>query len=375
MPKFLATTQRGLGKSLEQELRNLNLKVLSSYDTGVYFEGNWADCYKANLCLRSASRVLYSILDFPAYNKDELYDNLQKHDFTKYISPNGTLYIEAKASDSKNFSDQRFVAMRTKDAIVDQFYAKFDERPDVDSKDPDLSVFVKMNKNQVNVSIDTSGEALFQRGYRIERVDASLKETLAAGLLQLSGWNKEIAILDPMCGSGSFLTEAALMALNVAPGTLRKSFAFQGLHNFQPEAWDEVLEEAMSQEKQELNFKFYGSDIDGKAVKIARANAKSAGVDEYIEFERKEILDLQPPCEKGIIIVNPPYGDRLGDEHMLKDVYRDFGHVLKERFKGWQMWMLSGNPELPQHLKMKATQRIPIMNGNIECRFLHYDIR
>jgi putative N6-adenine-specific DNA methylase len=374
MPQFFAATATGLAEPLELELKELGFTGTQKIASGVMFESNWEGCYKVNLMSRLASRVLKPILDFDAYQGDEIYHNINKHDFTKYIKPSQTLKIEASISDSM-MRDQRFVAMKVKDAVVDQFTDKFGVRPDVDNINPDLRIYVKVVKNRFHVSIDTSGESLFMRGYRREAGPAPLKENLAAGLLWLANWDRQSPIVDPTCGSGTILIEAALMALKVAPGSFRKEFGFQHLAGYQEEAWQKVLEEALDQELEELPFKFYASDIDRTVLKAAKENARRAGVDHVIEFKAESVSTLMPPPEvKGILISNPPYGARMGEEDELKDVYRDLGHTLKHNFKGWDAWILSGNKDLIMDLKLKATRKHFLFNGPLECRYLKYSM-
>ncbi len=373
MPQFFASTARGLVEPLEKELKDLGLKVTDKTAGGVYFESNWEGCYKANLHSRLASRILKPILDFTAYQPDELYNQILRHDYTKYIEPTQTISIDVTIKDSK-MRDQRFVAMKIKDAIVDQFREKFGVRPDVENDNPDLRIHVRAIRNQFNVAVDTSGDSLFMRGYRKEVGEAPLKENLAAGLLALTEWDQKSPLVDFMCGSGTFLIEGAMMALNVAPGIHRKHFAFQNWLSFDEQAWDKLIDEAVAGEKEELEFQFFGYDIDRKVLTAAKANAKAAGVDHVIEFKREAVATVEPPVEKGLAVCNPPYGARIGDEDNLRDVYRDLGFTLKHRFKGWDCWILSGNKDLIMDLKLKSTRKFFVFNGNIECRFLKYSM-
>jgi putative N6-adenine-specific DNA methylase len=240
MPEFFAVSSKGLIEVLESELKALGLTTTSRKPSGVGFESNWEGCYKANLHLRTATRILKPILDFPAYQYEELYDNVLKHDFTKYIDPNGTIAVDAVVRESK-LSDQRMIALKVKDAIVDQFRDKFGVRPNVDTKNPWLKIVVRVVKNQVSMAIDTSGTSLSLRGYRSEAGDAPLREHLAAAIVQMTGWDKESVIYDPMCGSGTLLIEAALMARKIAPGTLSKGFCFQKFNGFQEDVWSRLV--------------------------------------------------------------------------------------------------------------------------------------
>jgi putative N6-adenine-specific DNA methylase len=374
MPQFVATTSQGLQEALIDELSGLKFQDIRKVAGGAEFSGEWSECYRANLLLRSATRILLPVLEFEAQTGGDLYHGVMKHDFTQYIPPEKTLAVDSSVTDSP-LRDQRFVALKAKDAIVDQFREKCGRRPDVDAQNPDLKVFVRARGERVLVAIDTTGDPLFKRGYRFSGGDAPVKEHVAAGLLQLSGWNREIPIVDPMCGSGTFLVEAALMAMKVAPGSLRKGFAFQSFSNFDGEVWSSLLNDVMGEEREELPFKFYGFDISKKTLKTAEKNAERAGVDECVVFKQQPVQELEPPCEKGVIIVNPPYGHRLGDEDALRDIYRDFGYVLKRHFQGWDVWLLSGNAKLPGLLGLKASRKHQVFNGPLECRWLHYEIR
>lgn len=400
MATFFALTSRGLVDALRDELAELGAKNLVKEPGGVYFDSNWATVYRANLRLRTATRVVKPILQFPAYKNEDLYNNIRKFDFTSLIPPEGTLAVEASVRDSV-FQDQRFVAMKVKDAIVDQFRDKFGSRPSVDNDKPDLVIVVRAFKNTFSVSLDTSGDPLFKRGYRVGTGEAPLKEHVAAGLLRLAEWDLETPIVDPMCGSGTILIEAALMARKIAPGTLRRRFGFMGWKGYDSVAFKKELDAAMALEddanarlettlervypatmaadakvstEERRRPLFFGYDVDAKVVKQAQANAREAGVDDLISFRRHAMETLEAPVEKGILITNPPYGVRLGEEETLKDVYRDLAFTLKNRFKGWSAFVLSGSPALSSAMKLKATRKSPVYNGRIECRLLKYDM-
>lgn len=373
MPKFFATTSRGLGEVLKLELEQLGCEKIEKGPGGFFFEGPWAQCYRVNLRSRVATRIMLPILDFPAYNPDDLYHNIRKHDFTKYIDADGTMAVEANVRDSGAFRDQRFVAMKVKDAIVDQFRDKTGVRPDVDSDRPELPIIVRAVKNSFSVSIDTSGDPLFKRGYRMGHTEAHVKEHLAAGILMLMEWDRKSPLVDPMCGSGTFLIEGALMALNIAPGSLRKRFAFQSFKGFQKAEWEAEVESALADEKTELDFQLFGFDSDRKALQVATQNAEAAGVGNVIQFQRLLMQTLQvPPAETGTLVVDPPYGERMGTHDELVDTYKDLAHVFKTCFKNWDCFVLSGAPELSAAMKLKAERKFPLYNGPIECRLLKY---
>jgi len=374
VPQFYASSSKGLSEALATELKNLGLEVTETDTFGVKFESNWEGCFKANLCSRLATRISLPVLEFPAYNPDEVYDNVMKHDFTRYLSPEQTLMVHSTVKES-SIRDQRILALKVKDAIVDQFRKKHDRRPDVNKDTPDTVFSIFGFKNNFHLSVDTSGAPLTRRGYRKSVVTAPLREHLASGILELTGWDRNTPIVDPMCGSGTFLIEAALMATNVMPGTFRDKFSWQHFSHVDKSPWDGLLEKTLEDESEELDFKFYGFDTDWDALDAAQKNAKRAGVDHLIEFQKCDIRELErPEVENGMIVTNPPYGIRLGDEHFLDELYKDFAFQMKQQFAGWDMWLLSGNAELTRNLKMKATQKMPIMNGNLDCRLINYKI-
>ncbi|MBT4761452.1 MAG: RNA methyltransferase [Bdellovibrionaceae bacterium] len=372
MPKFLALTSKGLVDPLYEEMQELGLNRLNKLSAGVSFEGNWRDCYLANVKLKSATRVALTILDFPAYQPEELYQNIKKHDFTKYIEPHQTLAIKAKVSDSTKWQDQRYVTLKAKDAIVDQFREKYDFRPNVDSKNPDLLILIKVFKNQFSVSVDTSGKSLAHRGYRVNSVEAPLREHLAAGLLKIAKWDPAICLLDPFCGSGTFLTEAALMAL---PQRIHREYGFERFKIFQEDTYEKLKAEFAEERPLELDLKLYGSDNDNVTILKAKENIRKAGVSEYVKVSSRDFRNIKAPCEKGMIIMNPPYGVRLDEVEELKKLYFQISQKMKEEFVGWELWLLSGDSELSKALKFKADEKYFVYNGGIECRFLKYTIR
>jgi len=375
MAKFFASCPTGLADLVEKELQELGLKTGTKTMGGVVFDSNWEGCYKANLHSRFASRILKPLLDFPAYTPEEIYNNVRKHDFTKYIKPDQTIAIDATVRESK-IADQRFLAMKVKDAIVDQFRDKYGVRPNVSNDNPDLRIHIKGVRNQFHMQLDTSGHSLFMRGYRTKTGEAPLKENLGAGLIALAGWDKKSPLLDLFCGSGTILIEAAMMAANMAPGIHREGFGFMNLLDFNQEAWLRVLDEAESQELESIEAQLFGYDHDKRVLQMAKDNARNAGVAKFIDFKNTPISVAAPPPEipAGMILTNPPYGARIGDEDNLKDVYRDLGFSLKTRFDGWDAWILSGNKELLSEMKLKSTQKVFLMNGNIECRLLKYEM-
>ncbi len=375
MPEFFASCPKGLSEVLEKEIRDLGIENTKLTQLGVFFESNWKECYRVNLSSRIASRILKPIKDFFAYHQDELYQQVSKIDFSKHFDVTKKIKVECSLHDSI-LHDQRFVAMKVKDAIADHFREHTGGvRPDVDTKDPDVRIHVRGIKNEFSIALDTSGESLFKRGYRMESGLAPLKENLAAGLLKLSSWDQQSPLIDPFCGSGTFLIEAALMALKIPPGSFRKRFGFQNLKNYDPEVWNMVVSEEIAKEKDSLDFKLYGFDLDSQVLKKAKANAENAGVLQYLQFQRKDIAELESPVSLGTVVTNPPYGARLGEEDLLHDTYKDFSHSLKTHFKGWNAWVLSGNKEFSKDFHLKNSRKFFVFNGAIECRFLSYAIK
>lgn len=373
MPKFLALTSRGLEPAVHDELVELGFRSPKIKPLGVEFESNWEGCYRANFWLRSATRVVLPILDFPAYQPEDLYNNLKRHDFTKYIRVDQTLAVDAKTRLSNAFRDQRFLALKTKDAIVDQFRDKFGSRPNIDTENPDLRVMVRVVKSEASVAIDTSGESLAHRGYRKVSVMAPLREHMASGLIRLAGWNPNSTLVDPMCGSGTFLIEAALRSMGRPPGGRRLEYGFMKLQGFNAEAWDKVKREGLRARSPQV--RLLGFDKEPSAIRAAQENARQAGVDALVSFRHMDMNRLKRQGATGMVITNPPFGERLGEIEKLKVVYAELAQTLKREFTGWDCWLLSGNDELTQGLRLKAERRIQVYNGNLDCRFLYYPMR
>lgn len=378
MPRFLTITSRGLLETLEAELQSLEIKRVRRRSDCVEFDSSWADLYKVHLLSRVATRVLLPILDFQAYNQDDLYHGIfKRHDFTQYISPHQTLRIESHVRDHKNLRDQRFVAMKVKDAIVDQFQNKFGERPSVGEEDrADLRVVVRLIGPQISVALDLTGDSLSNRGYRKQAGEAPVREHVAAGLLRMAKWSPPTALVDPFCGSGTILIEAALSLAGTSTLKRRRAFAFEKLSNFQPEAFEQVKKSVPTRKAAPSKPYLFGYDKDASVIEIARSNARAAGVENWILFQVKDVKELKPPSgiESGLIVTNPPYGVRLEDKKRAFDLMGTFATTLKKEFKSWDAFVLSGDPEVSAGLRLKAKSRQPVWNGPIECRLLHYPL-
>jgi 23S rRNA G2445 N2-methylase RlmL len=375
MPTFLGLTSRGLNEPLASEIQEIKVKKVRSRPDAVEFEGSWADVYRVHLQSRLATRIFLPVADFQAYNEDDLYYGVsRKHDFTKYITPQQTLKVEAHVRDNKALRDQRFVAMKVKDAVVDQFWTKFNERPSVSFDNADLRLVVRVVGSKVSLAIDLTGDPLSHRGYRRFAGAAPLRENVAAGLLRLSGWQAPLPLVDPFCGSGTVLIEAAL---GLGAGSLnkrRRRYAFENLSIFQADKWASVNVPPIRKAAPSKPFLF-GYDKDPVILQRARENARNAGVENWILFQQRDIRELKAPADRGVIITNPPYGERIGDVKGIAALYGDFAATLKREFKDWDAWILSGSTEASAGLRLKSVRKIPIWNGPIECRFLHYPLR
>ena len=369
---FFATTAKGVEDILAMELNALGMSDVTVERGGVRFRGDIADCWRANLWLRTASRVLMPVAEFPCATPDELYNGVRTVPWQNWLTPDMTLAVDCSLRDS-DMTHSGFVALKTKDAIVDAIRDLCGRRPDVDTKDPDLRVNIHLVKNLCTVSLDTSGASLDKRGYRLERTEAPLRETLAAALVMLTGWDGTVPLVDPMCGSGTILIEAALIAGRRAPGQNR-GFGFQRWPGFDAQRWNRLLEEARQEALGELPTRLRGGDVDSKALSTSRYNAERAGVAGFMSFTRGDVRDFSPPEGPGVLICNPPYGERLGEVERLKGLYREIGDMLKQRCKGYTAWIFTGNPELAKSVGLKASRRIVLFNGPIECRLSKYEM-
>jgi len=370
---FFATTAKGVEEVLAAELVRLGSQDVKIESGGVRFGGGMEAAYRANLWLRTASRVLMPLAEFACETPEQLYEGVRSIGWTTFLTPAMTLAVDCNLRDSA-LTHSGFVALKTKDAIVDEVRDRVGTRPNVDTKDPDLRVNVRLFRNRCTVSLDCSGTPLDRRGYSLERHEAPLKENLAAALIELSGWDGSVPLLDPMCGTGTIAIEAALKALRIPPGLLRAGFGFQRWQGFDRPLWERIVEEARQGMLAALPAPILGSDISHSAIAMANENARRAGVGELISLGRGEIGALAPPPGPGILIFNPPYGKRLGEEEALKPLYKEIGDVLKQRCKGYTAYLFTGNLELAKSVGLKAARRIVLYNGPIECRLLKYEM-
>ena len=371
--QFFATTAKGVEEVLAAELNRLGMQEVTPEGGGVRFAGTMEAAYRANLWLRSASRVLMPLAEFACETPEELYQGARSVPWTDYLTPSMTLAVDCNLRDSV-LTHSGYVALKTKDAIVDELRERCGSRPNVDTKDPDLRVNVRLFRNRCTLSLDCSGTPLDRRGYRLDRHEAPLKENLAAALVELSGWDGSVPFLDPMCGTGTIAIEAALKALRIPPGLLRSGFGFQRWPGFDRGLWERLVDEARAGMLVALPAPVLGSDISHSAVAMANENARRAGVANFIGLGRGDIAELAPPPGPGVLIFNPPYGKRLGEEEALKPLYKEIGDVMKKRCKGYTAYLFTGNLELAKCVGLKASRRIVLYNGPIECRLLKYEM-
>ena len=370
--KFFATCARGLEKILAEELRELQADSVEVGRGGVGFDGDLALLYRANLWLRTEVRVLWPILEAPVKSPDDLYLAVQSLDWSKFMTPAHTLAVDCNVRDS-SITHSMYAALRVKDAICDQFVEKVGKRPSVDTETPMVGLNLHIYQDQAVLSLESSGESLHKRGYRTVLSKAPLNEALAAGLILLTGWRGEVPLIDPMCGSGTFCTEAAWIALKRPPGLTRRRFGFMGWMNYDVGLWTTLRDEARRQVAKQLPQPILGFDVRRDALHFSETNARAAGIGHLLKFALRDVSDFVPPAgPPGILICNPPYGERIGEEQELKGLYRRLGEVFRERCAGWTLWVFTGNAFLARQIG-KPAQVIDLFNGKIPCRFLRYE--
>ncbi|PKP18214.1 MAG: RNA methyltransferase [Bacteroidetes bacterium HGW-Bacteroidetes-21] len=362
---LVATTLYGLEEVLARELSEIGASDIVMLNRAVKYRGDLAVLYKSNLYLRTALKVLKPIAEFKARNEQELYDGVKQIKWDEFISPHHTIAVDGTTY-SDTFKHSKYVALKTKDAIVDQFREKFNVRPSVDVDNPDLQVNMHIAEILCTVSLDSSGSHLGKRGYRQEQVLAPISETMAAGIILLSEWDKKSDFLDPMCGSGTFPIEAAMIATNTAPGNLRH-FAFEKWKDFDPALWKSIKEES---EKRVIPFtgKISGRDSDEMAVRISRNNAARAGVNSIVKFEINDFFKNEAQTENCLIVMNPPYGERLNEEDEMIPFYKEIGTKLKHFYMGCDAWIISGNTDAIKFVGLKPSRKLRLFNGPIECK-------
>ncbi|QNE39705.1 hypothetical protein F1C16_09135 [Hymenobacter sp. NBH84] len=371
-----ATTQFGLEEILADELYQLGAHIEKVGQRAVEFSGDKQLLYEAVLWCRTAMRILVPFAGFYARDEKALYREVGRIDWQEFIGADQTFAITAVVNKS-SFEHSLFVAQLTKDAIVDQFRNRTGQRPSVDVKNPDIRLHLHMLENEVTLSLDAAGDSLHRRGYRQQTNVAPLNEVLAAGLLLLTGWDGKKTLIDPMCGSGTLLTEAALIAQRIAPGLYHQGkFGFENWPDFEAALWESVQLDARQMRLEEPQAYLAGSDISREYIELARENVDAADLEDFIRLGVRDVAEAKAPAKEapGIVIMNPPYGERIGQESEMEALYKTIGDTLKAGFQGYDAYIFTGNLEAAKRIGLKTSRRVPLYNGPIECRLLKYEL-
>ncbi|MGK7926910.1 MAG: class I SAM-dependent RNA methyltransferase [Spirulina sp.] len=373
MARYFATVARGLEAIAARELENLGAIEVRPDFTGVHFVGDRELLYKVNLWGRILFRILVPIAEFPCKNAKQLYQAVQDIDWQEYLTPNNTLAVHCTGG-NQQLNHTHFTALQVKNAIADRQRQEVGRRSSVDVNNPDLSINLHVYRDRGILSLDSSGNSLHRRGYRPAVGLAPLKETLAAALLEMAEYRGKIAFFDPLCGSGTLPLEAGLKALNIAPGLFRDRFGFQTWKDYDPTLWQKLVCDAKERQLSELSAPILGSDRASELIQQARENSESCGLRDRVRFSVQDFSQIIPPCDKGIILCNPPYGKRIGEVKKLEGFYKQLGDVFKQRFTGWTAYLLTGNKELAKKVGLKASRRFPVYNGSLPCTLLKYEL-
>jgi putative N6-adenine-specific DNA methylase len=368
--QFFAPCPRGLAPALAEELAELGAKETVAADAGVSFSGPYDLIYITNLHSRIASRILWRVAQFPYAKEDDIYQGAAAVRWSTYFNADRTFKIDTNAHKSP-VKSLDFITLRVKDAVADQFRAAMGKRPSVESRNPDVRLHVFLDAKVCTLYVDTSGESLFKRGKRDHVGEAPLKKNLAAGILRLAGWKPGTALLDPMCGGGTFLSEAAEMSLGRAAGRARE-FAFSKLARYNEATWDRLVANAKKSERAAEPLAIHGSDLYGRSLGHAAMNLQESGLHDVVTLKQVNLLELSAPAATGMIVTNPPYGVRLGEKEELAAFYPKLGDVLKQKFDGWTAFIFSGDPELAKLIRLKPSRKTVLYNGALECRLYEY---
>ena len=364
--QFFATCPRGLENLLADELLIQNASKIEVTDGGVSFEGNLETMYRVNLHSRIATRVLSRVASGSYETEEDIYKATFNLNWPTWFKVNQTIRVKVTGVKCP-LKSLDFVTLRIKDAVCDRFREEGALRPSVSVRDPDVRIHAYLTQNQYQLYLDTSGAPLYQRGFRDVSVIAPLRENLAAGILILTGWKPGIPLLDPMCGSGTFLIEAAMMSVNQPPG-MKRTFGFQKLNFFNESLWKKIESEALQKMKPITFLDIFGSDIDLRAVRVTRHNLKVAGLEEAVKVMQSDFVKLEAPKSKGVLVTNPPYGERIGEDADLKEVYPLWASHMKQSFSGWDTYFLTADLEMPKEMRLKPSKKTPLFNGALECR-------
>jgi len=368
--EMVAKTLYGLEDVLAEELTAIGAKDVVAGRRMVSFYGDKAMLYKANFHCRTALRILRPVSAFNANHADQVYQEVKKIEWDQYLTPEQTFAVDAVVN-SESFNHSKFVAYRTKDAIADYFYEKYNDRPSVRVNNPDFYFHIHISHDECTVSLDSSGESLHKRGYRVSQVAAPLNEALAAGMILKTGWHGESNFIDPMCGSGTLLIEAAMIAMNIAPGVFRKEFAFERWPDFDSDLFEDIYSDDSGERA--FNFKCYGSDISPEAIAKAMKNVRNTSLTKYIDLKILPFQQYAEPPKPGILVMNPPYGERMSTDDLF-DLYGMIGERLKHVFSGYDAWIISSNDECFDRIGLHPKQRMKLMNGDLECEYRCYEL-
>ncbi|MBD1914919.1 MULTISPECIES: THUMP domain-containing protein [Cyanophyceae] len=373
MAAYFATVARGLEALAAAELENLGAQQIEPGFCGVAFEGDLALLYRVNLWSRLVFRVLVKLGECPCRDAEDLYQGIQSIDWRPYLTPDLTFAVDATGK-NRSLNHTHFTALQVKNAVVDQQRQHWGDRSTIDTQHPEVRLNVHIQDDTATVSLDSSGSSLHRRGYRPAVGAAPLKESLAAALVKLTDWPGDVPLLDPLCGSGTLPLEASMAALKIAPGIFREEFGFQTWLDFDGDLWDSLWQEAEAARKDDLGVWVGGCDRDPDIIQQARLNAQRCDLAEQINFWAADLADLEAPADSGFLLCNPPYGERLGADEDLGAFYKLLGNVMKQRFKGWTAFVLSGNKALSQHIGLKSAQRVAVYNGTLPCQWLKYEL-
>jgi putative N6-adenine-specific DNA methylase len=373
MTEYFATVARGLEALAATELTELGASEVTPGFCGVAFSGDQELLYRVNLWARLPFRILVKLAEFPCLDPTDLFAGMQSINWQQHLTPELTMAVTATGKNDQ-LNHSHFTAVQVKRAITEQQKAKLGDRSDVDTENPAVRINVHIEEDSCTVSLDSSGNSLHRRGYRPAVGDAPLKESLAAALVKMSGWQPDLTFLDPLCGSGTLPIEATMQALNIAPGIFREQFGFETWPSFDQVLFDRLFKTAEEGEKSALISPIIGSDHNSGVIQQAHSNAVKCGIDQHLQFLQRELADVEAPADCGVLMCNPPYGERLGRDIDLGDFYRLLGDVLKQRFKGWTAFVLSGNKELARSIGLKSAQRMPVYNGTLPCQLMKYEL-
>jgi putative N6-adenine-specific DNA methylase len=372
--KMIAKTIFGLEEVLSTELQRLGAKDVVIHNRAVSFTGDKGFMYKANLCLRTALRILVPIESFKVRDEKSLYESIQSINWENYMDVTDTLAIDTVLS-SELFTHSQYLSQKAKDAIVDQFRAKHGERPSVDLDKPTLRIHLHVVGDNCTVAFDSSGESLHKRGYRDKTNLAPLNEVLAAGMILLTGWDKRTTFIDPMCGSGTILIEAAMIANNIPPGYYRDEYGFENWKKFMAfddELFNMIFDSAINKITNHEQ-KIIGCEISRNVSKKAKENIKHAKVDDVVTIQTSPMQEMEVPAGRGVVLMNPPYGERMVKDN-IEELYKSIGDTFKKNFQGYDCWVISSNVEAFKHVGLRPSRKITLFNGQLECKFMKYEM-